>query len=157
MNGESKPKNDASATESFAVLLYKDVIKTPEEKNNALILPKANKSTKFGLEVDSKDIQGFLGEQAVVLEELGREDERTQTLRDTRKNLGPLGAGDVEEHIGPVQFNMGGIQVDADDMLQRLKVILKALVTQIHILTTVGSPNSSDARSRNSRRYIGRW
>ena len=28
----------------------------------------------------------------------------------------------VNEHIGPVQFNMGGIQVDADDMLQRLKV-----------------------------------
>ncbi|KAJ3530777.1 hypothetical protein NM208_g9174 [Fusarium decemcellulare] len=27
----------------------------------------------------------------------------------------------VSEHIGPVQFNMGGIQVDADDMLQRLK------------------------------------
>ena len=26
------------------------------------------------------------------------------------------------EHIGPVQFNMGGIQVDADDMVQRLKV-----------------------------------
>jgi dynein light intermediate chain 1, cytosolic len=30
--------------------------------------------------------------------------------------------GRVNEHIGPVQFNMGGIQVDADDMLQRLKV-----------------------------------
>lgn len=30
--------------------------------------------------------------------------------------------GKVNEHIGPVQFNMGGIQVDADDMLQRLKV-----------------------------------
>jgi len=29
--------------------------------------------------------------------------------------------GRVNEHIGPVQFNMGGIQVDADDMLQRLK------------------------------------
>ncbi|KAK1758100.1 cytoplasmic dynein 1 light intermediate chain 2 [Echria macrotheca] len=27
----------------------------------------------------------------------------------------------VMEHIGPVQFNMGGIQVDADDMVQRLK------------------------------------
>ncbi|KAK0612541.1 dynein light intermediate chain-domain-containing protein [Bombardia bombarda] len=27
----------------------------------------------------------------------------------------------VLEHIGPVQFNIGGIQVDADDMVQRLK------------------------------------
>jgi dynein light intermediate chain 1, cytosolic len=30
----------------------------------------------------------------------------------------------VLEHIGPVQFNMGGIQVDADDMVQRLMVSL---------------------------------
>ncbi|KAL8733261.1 MAG: hypothetical protein Q9166_002278 [cf. Caloplaca sp. 2 TL-2023] len=27
----------------------------------------------------------------------------------------------VNEHIGPVQFNMGGIQVDADEMVKRLK------------------------------------
>jgi dynein light intermediate chain 1 len=30
--------------------------------------------------------------------------------------------GRVNEHIGPVQFNMGGIQVDADDMLKKLRV-----------------------------------
>lgn len=29
--------------------------------------------------------------------------------------------GQVNQHIGPVQFNMGGIQVDADDMVKRLK------------------------------------
>ncbi|KAL8908385.1 MAG: hypothetical protein Q9171_005472, partial [Xanthocarpia ochracea] len=29
--------------------------------------------------------------------------------------------GKVNEHIGPVQFNMGGIQVDADEMVKRLK------------------------------------
>lgn len=27
----------------------------------------------------------------------------------------------MNEHIGPVQVNMGGIQVDADDMLKKLK------------------------------------
>ncbi|KAL9002800.1 MAG: hypothetical protein Q9188_004303 [Gyalolechia gomerana] len=27
----------------------------------------------------------------------------------------------VNEHIGPVQFNMGGIQVDADEMVRKLK------------------------------------
>lgn len=27
----------------------------------------------------------------------------------------------MNEHIGPVQVNMGGIQVDADDMLRKLK------------------------------------
>ncbi|KAL8761521.1 MAG: hypothetical protein Q9184_002370 [Pyrenodesmia sp. 2 TL-2023] len=29
--------------------------------------------------------------------------------------------GRVNEHIGPVQFNMGGIQVDADEMVRKLK------------------------------------
>ncbi|KAL8662039.1 MAG: hypothetical protein Q9168_008315, partial [Polycauliona sp. 1 TL-2023] len=29
--------------------------------------------------------------------------------------------GKVNEHIGPVQFNMGGIQVDADEMVKHLK------------------------------------
>ena len=27
----------------------------------------------------------------------------------------------VNEHIGPIQFNMGGIQVDAEDMVRRLQ------------------------------------
>ncbi|KAI4136583.1 MAG: hypothetical protein L6R39_007717, partial [Caloplaca ligustica] len=27
----------------------------------------------------------------------------------------------VNEHIGPVQFNMGGIQVDADEMVRKLR------------------------------------
>jgi dynein light intermediate chain 1 len=31
-------------------------------------------------------------------------------------------SGVVEEHIGPVQFNMGGIQVNADEMVKRLQV-----------------------------------
>jgi len=66
-------------------------------------------------------MQNFLSEQSTVLDELTREDERTQTLRDTKKNLGPLGSGDVEEHIGPVQFNLGGIQMDAEDVVKRLK------------------------------------
>lgn len=29
--------------------------------------------------------------------------------------------GRVNEHIGPVQFNMGGIQVDADEMVRKLR------------------------------------
>ncbi|KAL9589012.1 MAG: hypothetical protein Q9179_007993 [Wetmoreana sp. 5 TL-2023] len=32
------------------------------------------------------------------------------------------GEGDkVNEHIGPIQFNMGGIQVDAEEMVRKLK------------------------------------
>ena len=42
--------------------------------------------------------------------------------------------GRVSEHIGPVRFNMGGIQVDADDMLQRLKVYIHFIHTQLWII-----------------------
>jgi dynein light intermediate chain 1, cytosolic len=151
-NGESKKTPDGS--ESFAVLLFKEVIKAPEDKANPLALPNATKSTKSGLEVESKDIQGFLGEQAVVLDELGRDDSRSQTLRDTKKNLGPMGAGDVEEHIGPVQFNLGGIQMDAEDVVRRLKVCQSIICCTTNSMT--GPRSNSSSRSRSRRHYRSR-
>ena len=42
--------------------------------------------------------------------------------------IGDDGNGQMSKHIGPVQFNMGGIQIDADDMLKRIKVPLLPLV-----------------------------
>jgi hypothetical protein len=58
----------------------------------------------------------------------------------------------VNEHIGPVQFNMGGIQVDADDMLQRLKVCF-VLFYAFHGRTNsvAGSPNIPNTRARRAR------
>lgn len=44
-----------------------------------------------------------------------REEER-------RRRVIEEGAEKVLEHVGPVQFNVGGIQVDAENMLERLKV-----------------------------------
>ena len=77
------------------------------------------------LEVETLSMQAFLIEQLHNLEQLRIEDEKD------REN-GPAGkpeptapvenSGRVTEHIGPVQFNMGGIQVDADDMMRKLKV-----------------------------------
>jgi dynein light intermediate chain 1 len=102
-----------------AVFMYHQVISNPRKDIDMPdLVPKGNS----GIEVTSRETQSFLGEQAEILEELAKEDERTQLLRETKKNLGPLNAGEVEEHIGPVQFNMGGIQVDAEDMVKRLKV-----------------------------------
>jgi hypothetical protein len=66
----------------------------------------------------------------------------SRLVRDRGASLeGEESLGDearVNEHIGPVQFNMGGIQVDADDMLQRLKVSTAALVFVILSLTKPG-------------------
>jgi hypothetical protein len=61
-----------------------------------------------------------------VLEQLKFEDERDRAARKIPKQLEMSpnldDSGRVNEHIGPVQFNMGGIQVDADDMVRKLKV-----------------------------------
>jgi dynein light intermediate chain 1, cytosolic len=102
-----------------AVSMYEEVIKNPNRDQGIPGLPQKSQS---GLEVQCKDGQIFLSEQAEILEELSKEDERNQRLQETKKNLGPLNSGDIEEHIGPVQFNMGGIQIDAEDQLKKLKV-----------------------------------
>jgi len=87
-------------------------------------------STK--LEVETTETQVFLGQQLKVLE--GYKQKHEAMLREEarqRNGNKPHSHEDyynglnpepkVLEHIGPVQFNMGGIQVDADDMVQRLK------------------------------------
>lgn len=55
---------------------------------------------------------------------MSSEDQRSQKTRESKKpeRQAVGGALDVEEHIGPVQFNIGGIQMDAEDMVKRLKV-----------------------------------
>ena len=71
-------------------------------------------------------MQAFLSKQLEVLEQLKIEDERDRAARKMPKQLEMSpnldDSGRVNEHIGPVQFNMGGIQVDADDMVRKLKV-----------------------------------
>jgi dynein light intermediate chain 1 len=104
-----------------AVSMYEEVIKHPRREQAMLgLLPE--RPAAGGLEVQCKDAQLFLAEQAEILEGLGKEDERVQRLQEGRKNVGNPAAGDIEEHIGPVQFNMGGIQIDAEDQLKKLKV-----------------------------------
>jgi hypothetical protein len=77
-------------------------------------------------------MQKFLGQQLTILDQLKAEDEKD---REAKKAPKPLEmsphldeSGHVNEHIGPVQFNMGGIQVDADDMLRRLKVHINSSI-----------------------------
>ncbi|KAE8442602.1 hypothetical protein EG329_003025 [Mollisiaceae sp. DMI_Dod_QoI] len=86
------------------------------------------------LEVSSLDTQSFLATQLEVLDKIrtgadsnGMDSSRLIRGRQSSQSRveegdgSPTDEGRVNEHIGPVQFNMGGIQVDADDMLQRLR------------------------------------
>lgn len=107
---------------------YEDTISNPK-KETALEELTASKSRLAKME--TMDMQEFLAGQLEVMERLKAQDEQGTDHKDDKGVPSPSskrkdpGNGDsktrVNEHIGPVQFNMGGIQVDADDMLQRLK------------------------------------
>lgn len=110
-------------------LAYEDVISDPMTKNAAedLTVP------KDGLEVETLGMQEFLAGQAEIMEHLKAQEEESPEKSESKAISGPSPAGAIDgkrvisdgnrvnEHIGPVQFNIGGIQVDAEDMLKRLQ------------------------------------
>jgi dynein light intermediate chain 1 len=127
--------------EGPAISIYESVIKSPHNQSEYPFRERKDK----GIEVESLDPQEFLASQLKVLQQLTAEDDPAGNGNDSRQGLpsrqtsyqiqeserdGKTGeASDavgtrVNEHIGPVQFNVGGIQVDADDMLKKLKVSL---------------------------------
>ncbi|KAL1622685.1 hypothetical protein SLS56_008610 [Neofusicoccum ribis] len=140
-NGVIATQNGASQEpeeESPAVSIYEETIRDPTR--DSLLAQGLSVNTlngANGIEIDSQDNQAFLTSQLEVLDKLRAEDEKAKTASSKEKKPGAFithgtgdssvggtnnaGSGVVEEHIGPVQFNMGGIQVDADDMLKRLK------------------------------------
>jgi dynein light intermediate chain 1 len=119
-------QRDDGDNEASATSIYEDTIRNPESD---FPLTGLSKQTN-GIEVASKDPQTFLAEQVSVLDQLRREDETEAAQRASRKEIEPASrqwtaddaSGVVEEHIGPVQFNMGGIHVNADEMVKRLQV-----------------------------------
>lgn len=76
-----------------------------------------------GIEILIPSTQAFLTTQLEVLEKLKAEDEAAAPPKRDPNNSTFSNMNDerVNEHIGPVQVNMGGIQVDADDMLKKLR------------------------------------
>ena len=107
---------------------YEGTIQNPRRTNSLETFT----TTKDGLEVDTPNMQDFLASQLEIMERLKAE-ELEADGKDANANgsASQLGRADivrgtidtssrVNEHIGPVQFNMGGIEVDAEDMLKRL-------------------------------------
>jgi dynein light intermediate chain 1 len=126
MHGDPIPNADESEDGPSATAIYEDTIRNPETDYPLSNMSKQNN----GIEVTSKEAQTFLTEQVGVLDQLQREDESEAAMKAARKEQDPSttrtymedASGVVEEHIGPVQFNMGGIQVNADEMVKRLQV-----------------------------------
>ncbi|KUL92156.1 hypothetical protein ZTR_02520 [Talaromyces verruculosus] len=117
------PTSPIAEDGSSAVAIYEQTIKDPKQDSAA---PGSSVSANRNkIEIETEDMQKFLGQQLTILDQLKAEDEKD---REAKKAPKPLEmsphldeSGHVNEHIGPVQFNMGGIQVDADDMLRKLK------------------------------------
>jgi dynein light intermediate chain 1 len=129
-----EPKTrDASKTESetdSAVAMFETAFPDP-----ALDRLSYRPITDLEAEVTAPDTQTFLTQQTAVLEQLRADDERAG--RKARKGApAPTGGahGDIEdnnaggvanaqmaEHIGPYQINVGGIQVDAEEMTRRIR------------------------------------
>ncbi|KAK4124759.1 hypothetical protein N657DRAFT_643510 [Parathielavia appendiculata] len=130
VNGDSE--RPAGDPEGSTVALYEESVQDPSM--DALQLAGRNTHSTT-LEVETIDTQTFLAQQLKVLEAYKQKNEeasRGEARHKTYKKVEEehlVGGADPEraaeakvlEHIGPVQFNMGGIQVDADDMVQRLK------------------------------------
>lgn len=105
-----------------AIALYEDWCRDPNSGGLALVENAMNDGTEVA--VESEDTQDFLERQLKILEAYKSKAPEKSTDSAVSSSTRRLDYDEktVNEHIGPVQFNMGGIQVDADDMLQRLKV-----------------------------------
>lgn len=112
-----------------AVEIYEDVIKDSMREGDSL----AAALKPRGIEVEPVDTQEFLAAQMESLEarreDMVRGDRGPMVMTDGERGSGhgrstskTLQEGAVREHVGPVQFNVGGIQMDADDMVKNMKV-----------------------------------
>ncbi|KAL5598942.1 hypothetical protein BROUX41_003739 [Berkeleyomyces rouxiae] len=116
---------DEDALDVSAIALYEDWV--PDASMSGLHIPGPNLDST-ALETSAADTQGFLAEQAKLLESTKSLSDGKSASGAARRKPGAqpeepdrFGDSEIRDHIGPVQVNMGGIQVDADDMLRRLK------------------------------------
>lgn len=104
-----------------AVTVFEQIIKDPK-RDTSIANPTAN-THGSKIEVETNDMQFFFADQLDLLEKLRADDEKERANQQVPQlEMSPMDEGKVNEHIGPVQFNMGGIQVDAEDMLKKLRV-----------------------------------
>jgi dynein light intermediate chain 1 len=129
-NLETLEQNKAAASETPGALQEESAIAQYEEwcrdpNSGGLAVVESAMNDDVVVSVESDDTQSFLERQLKILEAYkakapDKAPENAISRATRRVDFGDEKS--VHEHIGPVQFNMGGIQVDADDMLQRLKV-----------------------------------
>ena len=114
--------NSSSSHEGAVLPTYESTILNPHAHA-------ATNLEKPGIEISTMTTQAFLTTQLEVLEKLKADDEAaaaSSSRRDANSSVFSNTSNRphderVNEHIGPVQVNVGGIQVDADDLLKKLR------------------------------------
>jgi dynein light intermediate chain 1 len=130
-NSPTRPSTPKAQTSEPPLTIHQETTLSLYEEQIPNPHPPAPSQPK--LEVECTPDQIFLAAQAESLERYRAEDETAKKARDARRIAGgtgvPLstpndesGARAMADQVGPVQFNMGGIQYDADEVLRRLKV-----------------------------------
>ncbi|PLB40997.1 dynein family protein [Aspergillus candidus] len=145
-------QQDPSADDgTSAVTIFEQTIKDPKRDTSLAVASQQNKDK---IEVETTGLQSFLEKQLEVLEQLKTEDEQDRSTRPAPQlEMSPMDdSGRVNEHIGPVQFNMGGIQVDADDMLRKLKEREATRTSQRK--ETISSPGDEKAHNQALKNFF---
>ncbi|KAL1596318.1 hypothetical protein SLS60_008963 [Paraconiothyrium brasiliense] len=137
-----------------ATTIYEETIRNPETD---FPLSALHSKQTNGIEVSSQGTQDFLKEQVKVLDQLRLEDENEAKVKAAKKDVDNYrtytddASGVVEEHIGPVQFNMGGIQVNADEMVKRLQERETSRASESESATTPPVNSSEPANMDNEK------
>ena len=105
-----------------AVSMYEQSIRDPQQGS----LASAHQRERNAIEVESVDTQSFLATQYDTIEKMRSEDEAKRADDFEKRGTQYRGRSNptdyaLRDYIGPVQMNMGGVQVDADDMVSRMK------------------------------------
>ncbi len=113
--------NSTTSPEGTVLSTYESTIPDPHAYSSSQI-------KNPGVELSIPTTQAFLTDQLEILEQLKAEEEAAASSSERDPNNSTFSNTTnkphderVNEHIGPVQVNMGGIQVDADDMLKKLR------------------------------------
>lgn len=120
---EAEHEPQSHVTDQSAIARYEEWCRDPNSGGMAVVESAMHGGDVVG--VESENTQEFFERQLKLLEAFkSKVPERgaDNTVSTASRRSDFPDEQSISEHIGPVQFNMGGIQVDADDMLQRLKV-----------------------------------
>ena len=148
---EKDGTNGASDSPEGAVLpTYESTITDPRKSKATNPL-----DTEPKIEVSTRSTQDFLISQLETITRFQAEEDRAAASSKTPSTSSFTNKQHderVNEHIGPVQVNMGGIQVDADDMLKRLKNRERETITKTpepDAVSASGTKSPDELRAQN--------